>query len=202
MYKVAITGHTAGLGLYLYNYYKEQGADVIGFSRSNGYDLATHVDQIVLQSNGVDLFINNAYFEDKQTELLKKLTNKVSNIVVCGSDARNYPQLVCSNENNYVGYKAELARTASLLSKSGTTTTNILNIDISFLEHTEFKTDNVINFCDIGQLIDFWISCPSISEVRYNWKMTDPVFNELRKLNEDNLKPLLQEYVAIKGILK
>lgn len=61
--KVGITGHTRGIGLALANQYQQQGYEVIGFSRSNGYDISdhTHRQRIVKDSQNCDLFINNAY---------------------------------------------------------------------------------------------------------------------------------------------
>ena len=61
--KVAVTGHTGGLGLAIFNYFKQQGCDVVGFSRSNGYNIALPNirEQIVNELANVDLFVNNAY---------------------------------------------------------------------------------------------------------------------------------------------
>jgi NAD(P)-dependent dehydrogenase (short-subunit alcohol dehydrogenase family) len=37
--RCVITGHTSGLGLALFEHFKNKGWDVEGYSRSNGYDL-------------------------------------------------------------------------------------------------------------------------------------------------------------------
>lgn len=68
----------------MYNNLVEQGHDVKGFSRSNGYDISNTESrqQIVTQSQNADIFINNAWPDgdlpmtepnqfDGQTELLK-----------------------------------------------------------------------------------------------------------------------------------
>lgn len=69
--KVAITGHTAGIGEGLFQYYAEL---AVGFSRSTGYDLSKSgtVDTIINQSIDTEIFINNAYVPGAQTELAKK----------------------------------------------------------------------------------------------------------------------------------
>jgi NADP-dependent 3-hydroxy acid dehydrogenase YdfG len=70
--KISITGHTAGLGLGLFNYYTAKGHEVIGFSRTNGYDLAedNNIIRIVKESTDCDVFINNAFHEFAQVKLL------------------------------------------------------------------------------------------------------------------------------------
>jgi nucleoside-diphosphate-sugar epimerase len=61
--RIAITGHTRGLGKCLYDKLAEQGHDVNGFSRSNGYDISDPEarQQIVNESQDADIFINNAW---------------------------------------------------------------------------------------------------------------------------------------------
>lgn len=67
--KVAITGHTSGIGKELY----KQFDNIVGFSRSNGYDITKDIDKIIKESKDFDVFINNAYSGFMQTELLFKL---------------------------------------------------------------------------------------------------------------------------------
>jgi hypothetical protein len=69
--RIAITGHTKGIGLALKEYY-EKDHIVIGFSRTNGYNI-TDYKRIVQESLDCDIFINNAYYENYQTLLLEKL---------------------------------------------------------------------------------------------------------------------------------
>jgi len=71
--KVAITGHSNGIGLGLYQYFQDQGHQVQGFSRSNGYVLPEAVDTILIQSLDCDLFVNNSLPIQSQIELLEKL---------------------------------------------------------------------------------------------------------------------------------
>jgi len=75
--KIAITGHTKGLGQGLFNYF--QSHTVIGFSRSNGYDIALpNIRAKILEEiYDCDVFINNAYnnFDDSQLHLLRNVYN-------------------------------------------------------------------------------------------------------------------------------
>lgn len=69
--KIALTGHTNGLGLACYNLLK-QNYDVIGLSLSNGYDINDY-NKIVDTILDSDVFINNAYSGYAQANLLIKL---------------------------------------------------------------------------------------------------------------------------------
>jgi len=72
--RVGITGHTKGIGRAAYNLLKSRGYLVSGFSRTNGYDITSNFELVletVLSSN-LDVFINNAYANHYQTNLLKR----------------------------------------------------------------------------------------------------------------------------------
>ena len=66
--KVAITGHTRGLGKELFNLYE----NAIGFSRSNGFDI-NDPDPIVKAALDCDVFINNAWDKFAQVGILESL---------------------------------------------------------------------------------------------------------------------------------
>ena len=70
--KVAITGHTKGLGAELAKRFEMGGHTVVGFSRSNGFDISKEVDRvaIVKQAADCDVFVNNAYWGFAQVALL------------------------------------------------------------------------------------------------------------------------------------
>ena len=76
MITVAITGHTQGIGLALSKYFEQQGCTVLGFSRTNGYDITVNKDQIINQAKTADIFINNAHHVTAQFDLLKNMTEE------------------------------------------------------------------------------------------------------------------------------
>lgn len=73
--KIAITGHTKGIGKCLYERCQP---DILGFSRSNGYDINSSIDRrrIINDVSGCDVFINNASNAFGQTQLLISLFNE------------------------------------------------------------------------------------------------------------------------------
>jgi len=73
--KIAITGHSTGIGLSLANLYRQHGHEVIGFSRDNGYHISDPEKRksIIEQSKDCDIFFNNAYHDFSQCDLLFEL---------------------------------------------------------------------------------------------------------------------------------
>jgi len=69
--KIAITGHTKGIGKAVADLYYTD--EVVGFSRSNGYDIAhpSNVSRIITESADCDIFVNNAYYDFVQCDLLE-----------------------------------------------------------------------------------------------------------------------------------
>jgi NAD(P)-dependent dehydrogenase (short-subunit alcohol dehydrogenase family) len=73
--KIAITGHTSGLGAEFKKTYETDGHTVIGFSRSNGYDLRdwSRMQDMLLQIDDCDMFISCAKPDFVQTTILYEL---------------------------------------------------------------------------------------------------------------------------------
>ena len=86
---IAITGHTSGIGKFIYDNY-----DCIGFSRSNGYDISKNNDRMRMyeECKECDTFINSAYCDNYQSVLLRELIlyNQKIDIISVGSDVTNY----------------------------------------------------------------------------------------------------------------
>lgn len=67
--KIAITGHTAGIGQALAGIYRNQGHEIVGLSQRDGYNIRS-VAKIADMIEPCDVFINNAQAGFAQTELL------------------------------------------------------------------------------------------------------------------------------------
>jgi len=76
--KIAITGHTKGIGKAIYDYF-EKNNEVYGFSRSNGYNIADKFsrEKIVETAKEFDIFINNAYndYDGSQLAMLIEMNS-------------------------------------------------------------------------------------------------------------------------------
>jgi short-subunit dehydrogenase involved in D-alanine esterification of teichoic acids len=159
--KVCITGHTKGIGQSLTTIFDSNHHQIIGFSRSNGYDINNFTirESIIAQSLDADIFINNAYDAVGQTELLKTLINKWEGtdklIVNISSKLAYYP--LGSENGEYDDYiKAKSEQNAIIKSKIFTCSPNILNV-ITGLVDTEmsaiFKSDHKILPMGLAMLI-------------------------------------------------
>lgn len=191
--KIIITGHTRGIGKAIYDKFKEVSCrEIIGMSRSNGYDLENDFDKIVAEAEGCELFINNAYCGEQQLKLVEALKNKVDMMVVMGSVSRLYPELI---PTEYVANKQALAEACRLISINPNGIP-LLHLDLGFIEGTVvdpedtnvFVSDYNTTFEDIVDTIIFWASKPSIRQIEFRWKLTPYVYEQLKRANP-NLDP-------------
>jgi hypothetical protein len=191
--KIIITGHTHGIGKAIYDKFTEVSChEIIGMSRSNGYDIDKDFDKIVAEAEGCKLFINNAYRDQQQTKLVNALKDKVDMMVVMGSVSRFYPELI---PTDYVHDKQALAEACRLVSLNPNGIP-LLHLDLGFIEGTTVESDDPSAFVsdyttpkdDIVDTIIFWAQKPSIRQIEFRWKLTPHVLAELNRINP-NLDP-------------
>lgn len=145
--KVAITGHTSGIGQDLQRHFLEQGHEVRGFSRSNGYTLPDAVAKVLVQSLDCDVFVNNALPILSQIELLEKLWPKWhkqnKTIVVIGSVAAHLPFDVPGQEL-YQQQKRELdALCKRLRYTNGSNPCKLISINPGWVSTNIFELVNI-----------------------------------------------------------
>ena len=73
--KIAITGHTAGIGQALAKLYGQQGHQIVGLSRREGNNIR-NIPKIADQIESCDMFVNNAQAGYAQTELLFEMAQR------------------------------------------------------------------------------------------------------------------------------
>lgn len=105
--KVAITGHTRGIGKAIFDELSKRSYQVHGYSRSNGWNISLQEirTQIVNETLDFDVFINNAYYPMAQFELLKLLVNQwqgTKKLIVNVGSKSIYADVIPSFMQDYV----------------------------------------------------------------------------------------------------
>lgn len=115
---VSITGHSKGIGKSLASVFSNNGWEVLGFSRSNGYDISKDEDRkkIINESLNADLFINNAYDSNGQYMVLEEILTSWANT------------------------KKSVINISSIVIKDYFTYKNLIKLD------TEFKNDLIVYY--------------------------------------------------------
>lgn len=133
----SITGHTRGIGAALADQLTQVGYEVQGYSRSNGYDISQPdaIEQIVEQSQNSDVFVNNAYHDFAQCDILEKLfdlwkADHTKTIVNIGSRAK----YGMGNAKFYGQTKKELDAKAKSMMFSNNKQCRIININPGYVE--------------------------------------------------------------------
>lgn len=111
--KIAITGHTSGIGKALFDFFVSYSP--IGFSRTNGYNINCIEDRkkIVNQCIDCDIFINNAYSDEtnSQLALLQEMYNvwqsKDKLIINISSRITDFVLPASSQEHMYQTHKKD-----------------------------------------------------------------------------------------------
>ena len=76
--KIAIVGHTRGIGKAISDLYKSKGYEIVGMSRSNGYDLIHDQEKIMDQIHDCSLVVINAHAGRGQLNLLKRIYERLN----------------------------------------------------------------------------------------------------------------------------
>lgn len=118
MQEISLTGHSQGIGKALHTTLSKNFI-VKGYSRSNGYNIATEEGRqsIFDNSSNASIFINNAHYSNAQTELFTLffgnwMYDETKTIVNISSQSKYPGQSV--NWSGYSAYKASLNHQAYL----------------------------------------------------------------------------------------
>ena len=166
--KIAITGHSKGIGKACYDVLSND-HDVIGFSRSNGFNIK-EPKKIITASIGCDVFINNAYCGMAQVAILNNLWNfwsrDKSKTVVNISSLSKYPG-VSGNQSGYSAHKAALSHQAFLLMFKGNRKCRMINVNPGYVETkmTEGVTANMLTATECAEQIAHAINLPQHIEI-------------------------------------
>jgi len=158
--KIAITGHTKGIGKSIIDYLSSHSYEVTGYSRSNGWNIDEYV-KCADEISNYDCFINNAYSFSNgyaQSELLREVWRKwrgnSNKFIIClGSYGTDFVQ---NRDHPYTIHKHALDQTIKQL-RSADQFPKISNIRPSYVDVGRLSHMNVekINPVNLGKLIDF-----------------------------------------------
>jgi NAD(P)-dependent dehydrogenase (short-subunit alcohol dehydrogenase family) len=169
--KIALTGHTSGIGKALYDILSQE-HEVVCFSRSNGYDIKYDItiEKIVQGSLDCDVFINNAYYSLSQVYILNKLwtfwARDKSKTIVNISSLSKYPG-VSGNQSGYSAHKAALSHQAFLLMFKGNRKCRMINVNPGYVESkmTEGVDANMLTAPECAEQIAHAINLPQHIEI-------------------------------------
>lgn len=120
--KIAITGHTAGIGQALAEAFKSEGHDIIGLSRREGNNIR-NTPKICDLIEPCDMFVNNAQAGFAQTELLFEMCRRWSGtnrpIWVIGSQMTLAPVSTIPGMDEYLVQKQALELACTQLRYQG-----------------------------------------------------------------------------------
>jgi hypothetical protein len=159
--KIAITGFSSGIGKALFDHFSKEGHTCIGFSRSNGYNIASSVirNKIIEQSKDCDIFVNNAYsnYDDSQLFMLQSVYNtwlgKDKIIINISSRITDWPVNLKEAPAEY--YNTKLRQDKFCTGK--TSLPQILNLRVGMTDTPRVKkfTRNKMNANDVINVVQF-----------------------------------------------
>ena len=158
--KIGITGHSDTLGKGLYDFLKKN-HEVLGFSRSNGYDIKRYKD-ILNEISDFDVFINNTYHPSYQQIIFEEVFDlwKYQNKTIF-----NVLTSAIFNQGSFDDYresKLNLQKSSiNLINKHQNIKLRVVNLYPNTLEHNKRITSNKIKFSEIFDIIKFQLLFPS-----------------------------------------
>lgn len=169
--KVAITGHSRGIGKALYDTLSNDHS-CTGFSRSNGFDIVEQQDLIVRAVLKCDVFVNNAYRGIEQVNILNKVwhfwKSDPGKTIVNISSMSKYPG-ISGNVSGYSAHKAALSHQAFMLMFSDNTRRcRMINVNPGYVATdmtASVKGHNMLTASECADAIAWAINQPQHIEI-------------------------------------
>jgi hypothetical protein len=165
--RIGITGHTESLGKEIFNSLKKD-YTIIGFSRSNGFDLKNYKN-FINKIEDLDVFINNTYhpiyqqkifeelfelWKDKDKTIFNVLTSAIFNDTILDEYRQNKLNLQKSSIN--------------LINSNYSKKLRVVNLYPNTLENNNrFPTFNKVKFSEVYDVIKFQLSLPQSLELSH-----------------------------------
>lgn len=158
--KIVITGHTSGLGKYIYDHFSNE-HECIGLSRSSGYDI-NNIEKVAAIANTADIFFNNACSGIQQSRLIDSCYRHTK-IITSGSIGADFANI---DDNEYFRNKKIIEMNHNVKYKYGKHP--MLLLKMGFLENwsPSSKTSiSPISYQLIVNSIMFWIDNTRVSMI-------------------------------------
>ena len=164
--RIGITGHSDFLGKGLFDLLGKN-HEVIGFSRSNGYDLKNYKN-ILTDVVDLDVFINNNYHPNLQQKIFEELFDLWK-----GKDKTIFNVLTSAIFNNgsfddYRESKLNLQISAlKLINSNLDKKVRVINLYPNTLEHNKRVGFSKVNFSEVHDVIEFQLNLPQSLEMTH-----------------------------------
>jgi hypothetical protein len=165
MKKVIVTGHTSGLGLQIYNHFKnKENYTVIGISRSNGFDVEHNIEKVIqfVKDECPDYFFNNVYCHATQSTIIERLS-EVTIVITSGSMAADASE-PSRQINSYYNNKYIIEQTHKRVKKNNKLP--MLLLKMGYLEN--YPDKEPVMYSEVLNGIDFWISNTRVSIIEWD----------------------------------
>lgn len=146
--KIAITGHTDGIGKAIAEACEAAGHEVVGFSRATGYHLFKDMKLVADAAEDCDVFVNNryTYFDTGQLEMLYQMfelwKGEDKRIINIGSRAGTYP---CRGMvDRYAVHKKALDAACDQLNGVPSMRPRVTNIKPGYVDTASVKNNNAL----------------------------------------------------------
>ncbi len=169
--KIAITGHSRGIGKELYDIF-DVDHQVEGFSRSNGYNISEKHRLIARSVKDCDVFVNNAWKGYYQLELLNAVfdmwKDDETKTIVNISSLSKYHGL-SGNTSGYSASKAALSHQAFILMFKTDRKCRMINVNPGYVETDMTKklhgTTSMLSAKECADAIAWAINQPQHVEI-------------------------------------
>ena len=166
--RIAITGHTRGIGAAIFTLLNNEGHTVTGYSRTNGFDIShpEKIAEITKLCSDIDVFINNAWQDWAQIDLLysvfaqwKSLDRLILNMGSNSGDrTKNY-------EHKYATSKTALDEACNQLNHVSGSRCRVVNLRPGWVRTERIEalgvTEPMLAPSDVAKMVQWIIEQPA-----------------------------------------
>lgn len=159
--RIGIIGHRGLLGSAISSEFAS-GNELIGLSRSTGYDLQTNYQEIIDICSSCDLVFNNAHVSTLQASVIRDLVGTQVKLVTSGSIAANY------GFSDYCKQKKIIQETYELYIRKYPERCLLLKMGyLAGFDPSKTRNFKTIPLATVTSSIRHWLSNPRITRIEF-----------------------------------